>query len=573
MLERLKDNGVQTPEDFRQAMYGSAMHQDLRARIRALPQLEAITAIDADGKLLNFSRYWPIPDVNVADRDYFRVLATSPEQTTFIGQPVANRGSGTWTIYVARKVAGPKGEFLGLILGAIQLSYFEDFYRGVARDEAMALSLFRQDGILLARYPRVDFQIGGSFAPGGMFERLKNTPAGIVVARQPSQIDGVEKLIAARLVQRFPMVVTVSAPITAVLTVWRRQTTYLIGTAACLELMMVAVGILMTRQLRGQHLLHDARAARVEAEAKLGLAHERERVTQALHVQNHRFDAALNNMTQALGMFDASDTLIVANRRLADMFELSPASIAPGVTIQMLFGSVAAGSNLQPRDIEAMYASFQQFKADRKPATRLRELADGRALAVNFMPIDDDGWLVTFEDITERRQVEARIAHMAHHDALTGLPNRVLFREKLREAVARSRRDEPAQSFTSDLDHFKAVNDTLGHPVGDALLREVTARLMAQIREIDTVARLGGDEFAIVQAAVDQPGNATSLAERLIGTLSSALRTSTASKSLSAPVLASLSYPATGTTRPVAEERRHGVASRKSRWTRPISIL
>ncbi len=109
---------------------------------------------------------------------------------------------------------------------------------------------------------------------------------------------------------------------------------------------------------------------------------------------------------------------------------------------------------------------------------------------------------------------------MARHDALTGLPNRALFHDRLKEAVARSRRGEPCAVLYLDLDHFKAVNDTLGHPVGDALLREVTERLGQQVREVDTVARLGGDEFAIIQSSVDQPGGATTLAKRLVEAIS-----------------------------------------------------
>jgi diguanylate cyclase (GGDEF)-like protein len=135
---------------------------------------------------------------------------------------------------------------------------------------------------------------------------------------------------------------------------------------------------------------------------------------------------------------------------------------------------------------------------------------------MNFAPMEDGGWLATLEDISARRSIEAKIAHMAHHDALTGLPNRVRFHEKLSEAVARSKRGEPCAVMFIDLDHFKAVNDTLGHPVGDALLREVTARLVRQVRETDTVARLGGDEFAIVQANVDRPEWTNLLAQRII---------------------------------------------------------
>jgi diguanylate cyclase (GGDEF)-like protein len=186
----------------------------------------------------------------------------------------------------------------------------------------------------------------------------------------------------------------------------------------------------------------------------------------------------------------------------------------------MTFDDVGAvlgtNSNLAPADIKAMYASVHGLRLAGNRDAHLRELADGRTLAVSFVPVENDGWLVTLEDTTERRQVEAKITHMAHHDALTELPNRVLFHDRLRDAFARSRRDEPCAVLCLDLDHFKDVNDTLGHPVGDALLQAVTQRLRAEVRETDTVARLGGDEFAIVQSSIDQPLDATSLAARLI---------------------------------------------------------
>ena len=128
-------------------------------------------------------------------------------------------------------------------------------------------------------------------------------------------------------------------------------------------------------------------------------------------------------------------------------------------------------------------------------------------------------WVGVFEDVDVRRQAQARIAHMAHHDALTGLPNRLLFHERVREAVARASRGHPEALLCLDLDRFKEVNDTLGHPVGDLLLCQVTERIRATVREGDTIARLGGDEFAIVQTAVAQPVGAATLAERLVDAL------------------------------------------------------
>jgi diguanylate cyclase (GGDEF)-like protein/PAS domain S-box-containing protein len=123
-------------------------------------------------------------------------------------------------------------------------------------------------------------------------------------------------------------------------------------------------------------------------------------------------------------------------------------------------------------------------------------------------------------DVTERKEAEARIVHMAHHDALTGLPNRSLFRDTLEAALARAARGDGFALLCLDLDRFKEVNDTLGHPVGDLLLREVTERLRAELRETDMLARLGGDEFAVIQSQVAQPQDATALARRLVEALS-----------------------------------------------------
>ena len=130
-------------------------------------------------------------------------------------------------------------------------------------------------------------------------------------------------------------------------------------------------------------------------------------------------------------------------------------------------------------------------------------------------PTSDGGFVATYEDVTERRQAEKRIAYMARHDALTGLPNRVVFGERVDQAIADMGRSSGFAVLSVDVDHFKQVNDTLGHPVGDELLRAIAERLQSCIREVDTVGRLGGDEFAIVQRDVKQPEDAALLARRI----------------------------------------------------------
>jgi diguanylate cyclase (GGDEF)-like protein len=128
----------------------------------------------------------------------------------------------------------------------------------------------------------------------------------------------------------------------------------------------------------------------------------------------------------------------------------------------------------------------------------------------------DGGWVATHEDITEQRRYEERIAHMALHDGLTDLPNRTLLNERLEQALARAKPGEIVAIHLLDLDHFKNVNDTLGHAVGDKLLNAVAGRLRALVEETDTVARMGGDEFAIVQAAIHDPTDAAMLATRIM---------------------------------------------------------
>src|SRR5262249_49178795 len=134
----------------------------------------------------------------------------------------------------------------------------------------------------------------------------------------------------------------------------------------------------------------------------------------------------------------------------------------------------------------------------------IRELRDGRTIAVSQRCMRDGGWVAVHEDITERRRAEAKIAHLARHDLLTNLPNRVLFREHLDKAVLALRHEQLFAVLCLDLDRFKQVNDTLGHAFGDELLKAVAGRLRTCVQPGDVIARLGGDEFAILQAAAER---------------------------------------------------------------------
>jgi diguanylate cyclase (GGDEF)-like protein len=206
----------------------------------------------------------------------------------------------------------------------------------------------------------------------------------------------------------------------------------------------------------------------------------------------------------------------VVNRRFCEIFRLPRSKVRPGIRFQdVLELSVAAG-NHPGSNVAELLGEQVEFYGRHANGTYFHELSGDRVVASMHRPTSDGGWVVTYEDVTERRQAEAKIIHMARHDALTNLPNRILFHEQMKQALSRGDREGTLAVLYLDLDRFKGVNDTLGHPVGDALLCAVTDRLRMLVRGRDMVARLGGDEFAIVQVGAPQPTGATILATRVI---------------------------------------------------------
>ena len=244
---------------------------------------------------------------------------------------------------------------------------------------------------------------------------------------------------------------------------------------------------------------------------------ERLRATQELErEQSERLEVALGDMSQGLCMFGADARLIVTNQRFRALFQLPPTAALSGQSMAELLKASPVFPQQAEFGHDPVRSELLELAARRTPGAVTTELPNGRIINVTHEPMPGDGYVDTFTDVTEQRLAEVRIAHMAMHDPLTDLPNRLLFRQRLEDALHKVSRGERCAVLCLDLDQFKDVNDTLGHPVGDALLKAVTERLRHLVRQSDTFARLGGDEFAIVQSSVDHPRASTSLAERLL---------------------------------------------------------
>ena len=222
----------------------------------------------------------------------------------------------------------------------------------------------------------------------------------------------------------------------------------------------------------------------------------------------------LDNLTQGVLMCDATATVVLSNDRYLEMYGLSKDVVKPGCTLRRVLEH-RRDAGMLTLDVAKYHDDILEQVRREQVFSRDVTTPDGRIIHIVNKPLADGGWVVTHEDVTRQREFEERVAHMAHHDSLTDLPNRTLFGAQLDAALRWLGRDEQLAVLFLDLDSFKTINDTLGHEVGDELLRTVADRLRACIRETDAVARLGGDEFAIVQTKVSTPADVAAFAQRV----------------------------------------------------------
>ncbi len=229
-----------------------------------------------------------------------------------------------------------------------------------------------------------------------------------------------------------------------------------------------------------------------------------------------RLEAAVNNMSQGLCMFDADRKLVICNNTYATLYGLPPELVRPGTSImEILQFRVEHGVHPVGEKQDYFARRIALIENEREDIDTV-ELEDGRILSIRHHPMADGGWVSTHQDITEQRQIEARIRHIARHDPLTDLPNRLMFSEMMTAAEVRIGRRETIAILAIDLDHFKAVNDTLGHGTGDALLKLVAQRLKEACRQGDEISRLGGDEFAVLTGTLRHARDAAAVADRIV---------------------------------------------------------
>ena len=271
--ERVTTMNVRTAEELRTEMRSPAVFAMLRDKIGGLPQIDVATIVAANGDVINFSRSYPAPPINLADRDYFREQFRTPNLGIFISTPVRNRGNGKWTFYISRRLNDPGGNFIGLVIVGLSSNFFADFFQRISLGPGASLALYRSDFTVLARYPFDDGQIGQSAQGGAAYDLIsvRGRTSGVVETRMPRAMNPDDtglRLVAARRLPNYPMVVNVTVSESLYLEDWKR-TAIVLGAiaAAAIIVILVAVGPLVRLTRRRDAEIAAMLALKQEAES------------------------------------------------------------------------------------------------------------------------------------------------------------------------------------------------------------------------------------------------------------------------------------------------------------------
>jgi diguanylate cyclase (GGDEF)-like protein len=444
--------------------------------------------------------------VDLSDREHFQVFADSHYDQLFISKPVFGRVTQRWAIQLAREIRDTNGVFQGVMVASLDPYYLVRFYESIDLGEGGAVRLIGLDRVVRAQAGFKTDRTGQAITGSKLFGELPEEPAGSYVGSGVTT-DGTERQFSYRVLNDYPLVVTVGLSLNEIFREYDENRWVFYGIAIALTVLILAF---IGGSARRSAKLRRARDALDASEAR---AHEKSR----------ELEITLDHMNQGLMMIDAQGRIAVVNDRAIDLLGLPPDVRLRPKYKDIIASRLAAGEYGNEgdglrQDVRAMFKSGG-LTADVPLFERTRP--NGAVIEVRSEALPDGGVVRTFTEISQRKRYEAQISHMAHHDALTGLANRSLLKDRIKQAVGRLRRlKEGFAVLCLDLDRFKGVNDTYGHPAGDALLCVVADRLRQCVRETDTVARMGGDEFVVLQATSTRREDIAALAERIVRSLS-----------------------------------------------------
>ncbi len=445
-LDRIRIAGIETPEQLAAVMGTEDVQQTLRAEAAGIRQIDVISVVNADGRLINFSRRWPVVDIVIASRDYFRVLREDATVERFISAPVPSLAAGHLTFYMSRPIRASNGRFLGMVVAGMRPEYFTELYAGVSPDEGRFVGLHRLDGAMLGRYPTIDHMPSVIPPVDPLLEDIKRG-AQISSSMTHSPINGISALRVGYALKDFPLVVVVGRSEASILAGWRRQT-----------IAMSVGAVLATMALMGSFVLLARQIAR-RATSETALA------------------GTLDNVVQGIMMIDEHHRVSICNRRAIDMLNLPPEMMAtrPKFDDLLRFKQDHGEFGLEGANIDGAVRHFL-LSGDilLEVSTSERRRHNGTVLEISSVPLPGGGMVRTYTDVTAAREREAALqAALAERDEAEAELRQE--RDNLERELAR--RTKPiAESEARHRDAAEVASDWIWETDSEIILTFVSKR-------------------------------------------------------------------------------------------------
>jgi diguanylate cyclase (GGDEF)-like protein/PAS domain S-box-containing protein len=472
-----------------------------------------ITFINTKGDAVATSTGRPIVGTSYADRDYFKVhLDKAMKGKLFVGEPLVGRRSKQKLFFLSRRVENAKGEFLGVVVAPLIADRYVTVFENSRFNSDISIALVHRNGKVIARVPNFEEAFGLDLSGSPLFDNVRTAGSGTY--KTFSRIDKLTRVFSYRVLKDMPLVISVGSNDSESSRLLQQN--YLIAGAglAMLLLLMLAAGSFSLRtytrqeerELRYRALYADSR----EMEQKL-LKNEESMKLAALLFQN---------TGEGMMVTDAGGRILAVNPAFSQLTGYAEKEVIGHRGYELtsgrqdqsffsrLFESIAETGQWEG-ELWHQHKSGEEFLV----AMRFNTVYNEQGKPFRYVAL--------LSDITEKKASEELIWRQANFDTLTGLANRRMFHERLRQEMKKTDRSQlPMALIFVDLDYFKEVNDTLGHDMGDLLLKEVAARLTGAVRGTDTVARVGGDEFILVLSELRQAGDMVRTAKEILAQMS-----------------------------------------------------